>query len=131
VNEEVHLFLNKADHALEVAVTLLNAGHHADASSKVYYAMFYATQALLKAEGIDVTKHSAVESAFGYHFVKPGRISAQLHKNLIDARRIREIADYDISEEIVEPTGRIKYEEGVVFVRFIRAYIDGNYPFPN
>ena len=35
--------------------------------------MFYAAQALLKSKGIEVTKHSAVESALGHHFAKPGQ----------------------------------------------------------
>lgn len=127
MNEEVRLLQNKADHALVVASTLLDAGHYADVASKVYYAMFYATQALLKAQGIDVIKHSAVESALGYYFVKPGRIPALFHKQLIDARRIREIADYDITEEIVEPTGRIKFEEGAAFVLYMKTFIKSNY----
>ena len=60
---EVKRYLEKAEHALEVAQELLNAGYAPDAASKVYYAMFYAAQALLKSEGIHVVKHSAVESA--------------------------------------------------------------------
>ncbi len=42
----------------------MRQGHAPDAASKIYYSMFYAAQALLKSEGIDVAKHSAVESAF-------------------------------------------------------------------
>lgn len=86
----------------------MEKGHAPDAASKIYYAMFYATKALLAAEGIDVVKHSAVESAFGYHFAKPGRIDAKYHKMLMNARKIREIADYDIDDEIVEPVASLK-----------------------
>jgi uncharacterized protein (UPF0332 family) len=56
-----------------VAEDLLKDGHVPDAASKIYYAMYYAAQALLNAEGIDVIKHSAVESAFGYHFPRQGK----------------------------------------------------------
>lgn len=56
----------------------------------------------MASEGINVVKHSAVESAFGYHFAKSGRIDATYHKMFIGAHKIREIADYDIDEEIVE-----------------------------
>jgi uncharacterized protein (UPF0332 family) len=63
VKKEVQRLLEKADHALEVADSLYKQGFPQDAASKVYYAMFYATQALLKAEDIEVVKHSAVESA--------------------------------------------------------------------
>ena len=93
MTEEVRRYLDKADHALVVAEDLMSQGHAPDAASKLYYAMFYATKALLVAEGIDVVKHSAVESAFGYKFAKPGRIDATYHKMLMNARKIREIAD--------------------------------------
>src|SRR5664279_7007 len=100
MTDEVLRYLNKADHALLVACDLMEQGHAPDAASKIYYAMFYAAKALLTSEGIEVVKHSAVESAFGYYFAKPGRIDARFHKMLMNARKIREIADYDIDEEI-------------------------------
>jgi uncharacterized protein (UPF0332 family) len=65
--------------------------------------MYYAAQALLNADGIDVVKHSAVEAAFEYHFAKTGKIDPKFHRMLMNARKIKEIADYDIDEEIVEP----------------------------
>jgi uncharacterized protein (UPF0332 family) len=116
MNDEVRKYLEKSDHALLVAEVLSKSGHAPDAASKTYYAMFYAAQALLKSEGIDVIKHSAVESAFGYYFAKPGRIDPRYHKMLINARRVREIADYDIDEEIVEPEATLKLEEGRAFL---------------
>jgi len=45
--------------------------------------MYYAAQALLNADGIDVVKHSAVESAFGYYFAKSGKIDPKTHFRLI------------------------------------------------
>ena len=65
MKKEVQRLLEKADHALEVAELLYKQGFHQDACSKIYYAMFYAAQALLKSEDIEVVKHSAVESALG------------------------------------------------------------------
>ncbi len=123
MNDEVTRYLNKADHALAVAQDLMEKGHAPDAASKIYYAMFYATKALLAAEGIDVVKHSAVESAFGHHFAKPGRIDPKYHKMLMNARKIREIADYDIDEEIVEPVASLKLEEGREFIRVIKMLL--------
>ena len=124
MTEETSQYLKKADHALEVAESLLADGYHSDAASKIYYAMFYAAQALLKSEGIDVIKHSAVESAFGYYFAKPGRVEVKYHRMLIDARKIREIADYDIQDEIVQPAVTLKLEEGKAFVAMIKSYFE-------
>lgn len=123
MSDEVKRYLDKADHALVVAEDLMAQGHAPDAASKIYYAMFYATKALLTAEGIDVVKHSAVESAFGYHFAKPGRIDPKFHKMLMNARKIREIADYDIDEEIIEPVASLKIEEGRAFLAEIKRIL--------
>jgi uncharacterized protein (UPF0332 family) len=124
LTEEVRKLLEKSAHALEVAEALMSDGYPSDAASKIYYAMFYAAQALLKSEGIDVLKHSAVESAIGYHFAKAGRIDPKYHRMLIDARKIREIADYDIQEEIVEPVASLKVEEGKSFLKAIKHYLN-------
>lgn len=123
MTEEVKKLVEKADHALEVAGKLLEDGYPSDAASKTYYSMFYATQALLKAEGIEVIKHSAAESALGYYFAKTGRLDPKFHKMLIDARKIREIADYDMDEEIVEPVASLKIEEGKAFIKIIKELI--------
>ncbi len=85
--------------------------------------MFYAAQALLKSEDIEVVKHSAVESALGYHFAKTGRIDPKYHRMLINARKIREILDYDIQEELVEPAALLKLEDGKEFVAVMKAMI--------
>jgi uncharacterized protein (UPF0332 family) len=124
MTDEAQRYLDKAEHALEVAEDLLKGGHAPDAASKIYYAMYYAAQAVLKAEGIDVIKHSAVESAFGYHFAKPGRIEPKFHRMLINARKIREIADYDIDEEIVEPVASLKIDEGRAFLAAMKDYLN-------
>lgn len=123
MKEEVRQYLTKADHALIVAEELLAGGHLPDAASKSYYAMFYAAKALLASEEIDVSKHSAVESALGYHFAKPGRIDPKFHRMFIEARKIREIADYDIDEEIVEPTASLRVDEGRAFLAAIRKLL--------
>ena len=85
--------------------------------------MFYAAQALLKSEDIEVVKHSAVESALGHYFAKTGRLDPKYHRMLINARKIREIVDYDIQDEIIEPTITLKLEDGKGFVAVIKTMI--------
>ena len=96
MNREILGLLKKSKHAIKVAEDLLNQGHPSDSASKSYYAIFYAAQSLLKSARIDVIKHSAVESAIGYHFVKTGKIGPKYHRMLLDARKLRELADYDV-----------------------------------
>lgn len=123
MKEEVYRYIKKAEHALEVAEQLLEDGYYSDAASKTYYSMFYAAQALLKSEDIEVVKHSAVESAFGYHFVKKGRIDSKYHRMLIDARKIRELADYDVLMEVNESPALFKLNEAKEFLTAIKAFL--------
>jgi len=123
MKEEIRMLINKAEHALGVAEELIKDGYPSDAASKIYYSMYYAAQALLKSEDINVIKHSAVESAFGYYFAKPGRIDPKFHRMLINARKVRETADYDIYEEIVEPVASIKVDEGKLFLACIKDFL--------
>ena len=120
---EVKKLIEKSEHAFEVAEKLMKDNYPADAASKIYYSMFYAAQALLKSEGIDVIKHSAVESALGYYFVKAGRIEPKYHRMLMESRKIREVADYDIHEEIVVPVASLKLEEGKMFLAEIKRLL--------
>lgn len=123
MTDEVKRYIRKAEHALEVAEDLMKARHPSDAASKIYYSMFYAAQSLLKSKGIEVTKHSAVESALGHHFAKPGQIDPKYHRMLIDARKIREIADYDIDEDIMEHVASLRIEEGRAFLEEIKRLL--------
>ena len=123
MKKEVQRLLEKADHALEVAEALNQQGFIQDASSRIYYAMFYAAQALLKSENIEVGKHSAVESALGYHFAKTGRIDPKYHRMFINARKLREIVDYDIQEEMIDRTAVLKIEDGREFVSVVKGII--------
>jgi len=70
-----------------------------------------------------MVKHSAVESALGYHFAKTGRIDPKYHCMLINARKIREIVDYDILEEMVDQTMVLKIEDGREFVSVLKGII--------
>ncbi|OGP94600.1 MAG: hypothetical protein A2Z19_04545 [Deltaproteobacteria bacterium RBG_16_54_18] len=108
---------------MAVAEALNQQGFIEDASSRIYYAMFYAAQALLKSENIEVGKHSAVESAVGYHFAKTGRIDPKYHRMFINARKLREIVDYDIQGEIIDRTAVLKIEDGREFVSVVKGII--------
>jgi uncharacterized protein (UPF0332 family) len=120
---EVEAYLVKARHALEVAWKLQAGGELSDAAGKAYYAMFYAAQALLKAHSIEVVKHSAVASMLGRHFAKTGRLDPKFHRMFINARRVREVADYSLFEEVIESTANLTLEESQAFVSEIERLL--------
>ena len=67
------------------AATILAAeGLRRQAVSRAYYAMFCAARALLLADGLQFSSHSAVIAAFGKQFARTERLPRELHRYLID-----------------------------------------------
>ncbi|MCI0476823.1 MAG: HEPN domain-containing protein, partial [Anaerolineales bacterium] len=79
---------------LKVARVLFESEHYSDAVSKAYYAMFYASKALLFALGEDPHKHQGVVSMFGKKIVKVGLTHPRYGRTLAIAQQLREEADY-------------------------------------
>jgi uncharacterized protein (UPF0332 family) len=121
VKPEVQEYLKKADRALKVAENLLATDFEAEAAAKAYYAMFYAAQALLKENGIQRVKHSAVQAAFGQHLVKTGKVDEKFHRMLIDARETRELADYTVGEEVSAETALLRVKNAEEFVQVVKT----------
>jgi uncharacterized protein (UPF0332 family) len=123
VNEESRRYLRKAQRSLRASAELLAKGYYEDSCSKSYYATFYATQALLKENGINVVKHSAVVSKFGEQFIKTGKIESHFHRHIIDAKQKREIADYDVFLSINRQTAEERLSGAKAFLKEIKRYL--------
>ena len=94
--------LRKAQRTLQSARLLLTDGDYDGAVSRAYYAMFYVAEALLLAKGMTFSSHSAVISAFGKEFAKPGTIPGEYHRYLLDAQEARNISDYQVVSHLAE-----------------------------
>jgi uncharacterized protein (UPF0332 family) len=86
--------LRMSQESLDAAQLLLERGYPAFASSRAYYSMFGAAEALLLSKELSFSKHSAVIAAFGQHFAKPGLVPAELHRAVLIAQKHRQAADY-------------------------------------
>ena len=94
--------LGKAHRSIQSARLLLADGDYDAAVSRAYYAMFYASEALLLSKGLTFSKHSAVIAAFGREFAKTGLVPEQCHRYLVDAQEARNISDYQTVSHITE-----------------------------
>ena len=70
--------------------------------NRLYYACFYAVNALLIQKEIKVETHGGVRRMFGLHFVKTGLVSKESGKFYTDIFDIRSSTDYDDFIEIDE-----------------------------
>lgn len=123
LRQDIPELLSRADRSLEAARLLIDHEYYPEAVSRAYYAMFYAATALLHSEGITVSKHSAVISQVGQHFVKTGKIAVRLHKALIDAFDERQTADYGGILFSHEETESI-YQAADEFTQVARGYLE-------
>jgi len=105
-SESQTALLKKARRSLQAAEALYQRGDFDFAASRAYYAMFYATKAILLENTLAFSSHAAVISAFGKEFVKTGFLNAGLHHYLVKAQILRSSGDYDaispVSKEQVE-----------------------------
>lgn len=73
---------------------LLDQSAWRGAQNRAYYAMFYATLALLATRQLGSSKHSGVLGLFDREFVKPGLLPRELSRSLRLAFNRRQSWDY-------------------------------------
>ena len=87
--------LERADETIVEAKLLASEGHYNATMNRLYYACFYATLALLVANGIAAASHAGVKTMLGLHFVSKGLIDREHGKTFSRLFEIRHTGDYD------------------------------------
>jgi uncharacterized protein (UPF0332 family) len=125
MNTEVNNLIEKAKRSIEVAKRLIDSSDYDFSVSRAYYAMFYCAEALLLTKDLSFSKHSAVISAFGKHFVKAGLLSSALHGYLSDAFKDRQIGDYEAAIAISKEQARTHIKNAEEFLTQTIKYLKG------
>jgi len=86
--------LEKARNTLSDAKQYLQGATLESTVNRIYYALFYAVNALLITKGISSSKHSGVRALFNKEFVNKGLIEKQLGKFYADMFDTRQAGDY-------------------------------------
>ncbi|MEW6262343.1 MAG: HEPN domain-containing protein [Thermodesulfobacteriota bacterium] len=118
----IHYRLEQAEKAIEDAHCLLSGkGSPQSIINRSYYAMFYATLALMLRIGKSFSKHSGAISAFDKEFVHKGLLPKKLSADLHNVFELRQDHDYKIisNPSIDEATNTLSKAE-----RFISAVKD-------
>ena len=89
----------RAQKAVTVARHLLELDPDA-AASRAYYAAFYAVSAYLETQGLNFTKHSAVEAAVHRELVKTGLWTKQMGQQYSRLVQLRVRGDYGGREHV-------------------------------
>ena len=121
--KEIKSLMERAKISINSAELLLKEGDSDSSVSRSYYAMFYATEAVLLTKGLKFASHRSVISLFGQHFVKTGIFKPENGKYLRNAFDRRLLGDYSFAPEIDEPTAKEVLCWAKEFVGEIRDYL--------
>ena len=125
LTEECLRLIKKADRSLVAARRNCDAGDYDFASSRAYYALYYAIKAALLSERVTSSKHSGNISEFNRLFLKPG-IFPKKYSKLVDRLfNERQIADYESGLSISAEDGRADLAAAGEIVEAIRSYLLG------
>jgi uncharacterized protein (UPF0332 family) len=123
MTQEAGKLLDKAGRALHAAQALIDSGDIDFAAGRVYYAMFYTAEALLREKNLRFGKHTAVHAAYGQNFAKTGLLDPKFHHWLLSAFDKRIIADYEIEFGPVLDDVREMMEQARDFLRAATLYL--------
>lgn len=87
--------IKRANETVKEAELLAKEGYYNAAANRLYYACFYAAQALLVANNLTTATHAGVKTMLGLHFVSKGILEKEHGKTFSRLFEIRHSGDYD------------------------------------
>jgi uncharacterized protein (UPF0332 family) len=123
LKEQIQSIIKKAIRSIKAAKRLIGDEDYDFASSRLYYAVYYAMEAVLLTKNLTSSKHTGIISLFNQFFVKEGIFPKNFSKIISRLFRERQVGDYgfyiDITEE--EILEDVKSSEN--FLEKIKEYL--------
>jgi uncharacterized protein (UPF0332 family)/predicted nucleotidyltransferase len=121
--EVIRLYMEHSNRCLASAQVLIDSDFQLRAISECYYAVFYATSAMLYSKGIERAKHSGIRSALSQYLIKTGELPDTLGIVFTDLQRDRESADYDMRYLPGPETADNHMKQAQEFVEIAKDYL--------
>ena len=116
--------LGRAEQSLQESEDLLALGHTIAAVNRLYYACFYAVNALLYQHDIsNATTHSGVRRMLGLHFIESGKLTRETGRFYSDLFNQRHKGDYDAFVTFETDKVEEMLKAGKDFVKDIKVLI--------
>ncbi|NER80875.1 MAG: HEPN domain-containing protein [Leptolyngbya sp. SIO1D8] len=117
--------MNLAREDLETAQLLLENQRYRACISRAYYAMYYATQALLIQHNLVSRSHKGMIQQFSQHFIKSGDLPLKMARDLRQAYDFRQLSDYEEAASINQKQAMQILTTSVEFVDQVGSFIEG------
>lgn len=118
--------LGLAGEDIETSQLLLENQRYRACISRAYYAMYYATQALLLQRNIVSRTHRGVIQQFSQHFIKSGDLPLGMARDLKRAYDFRQSSDYEDTIGINQEQATRVLTAAVEFVGQAKGYLESN-----
>jgi uncharacterized protein (UPF0332 family) len=94
LKEQIQSIIKKAIRSIKAAKRLIGDEDYDFASSRLYYAVYYAMEAVLLTKNLTSSKHTGIISQFNQFFVKEGIFPKNFSKIISRLFRERQVGDY-------------------------------------
>lgn len=119
----VRLFLEKAEKAVAECAEIVKISPNV-AVTRAYYAMYYAAQAMLRANGMSARTHEGTNSMFAEKFVKTGLFPRESYRNFGKLETDRYAADYNPKVEFTEEEASLRLKSADGFVKDVKKILE-------
>lgn len=126
LRDQLQLMIGKAFRSIAAAHRNVEEGDYDFASSRAYYAAFYAMEAVLLTKELSYSKHAGVISAFNQHFVKTDIFPKEFSKSISRLFREKQTGDYDFDLSIDEKDAKEDARIAEKIVNTIIQYLEQN-----
>ena len=116
--------IERAHEILSDAKILINNNSLLSAINRLYYAAFYAVQALLLTKNLSSAKHSGIRSLFQQQFVKEGIIPKELGRFYNQLYKNRQKSDYEDYVQFDKEQADGWYIQTADFIKVMSRTID-------
>jgi len=125
MNENKYILdlLEKAQESLKASEILFKEKLFDSSASRVYYAIFYAVEAVLLTKELSFSKHSGVISSFNKEFIKTKIFPEKLKYYLNEAFNMRQKSDYGPSRSISSDKAQALIEQAKEFISITEEYL--------
>lgn len=117
--EIIDVLLKKSQKYLQSAAVLFELEDYDSCASRVYFAMFYAAQAMLVSNGFSSSTNQGVRTNFINAFVETGMLPDHARRAFDMAATLHEISDYSRDFSVSAEDAELVLQEGEAFVNSI------------
>jgi uncharacterized protein (UPF0332 family) len=115
--------LDRAFETLKEAEAMISNQFWNAAINRIFYACFYAVNALLLKKGIDASTHKGIRQMLGLHFVQTGLLSKEQARYFSDLYDRRQTGDYDDFISYDKETAVVIFEKAKDFISAIKRLL--------